>query len=102
MRAGRRTDMNREFEVVIWPPLRLARMRCERGSVIAAAPTTTTFQANARKSEPALKLRKRLMRTSPKGGAPGSGPNLWKSRPDPKEGLFDNIRVGRLKSSVTP
>ena len=39
MRAGRRTDMNREFEVVIWPPLRLARMRRERGSVIVVLPT---------------------------------------------------------------
>jgi hypothetical protein len=29
--------MNREFEVVIWPPLRLARMRCERGSVIVVS-----------------------------------------------------------------
>lgn len=34
MRAGRPTDMSCELEVVIWPPLRLARMRCERGSVI--------------------------------------------------------------------
>ena len=38
MRAGRRMQMNREFEHVIWPPLRLARMRCERGSVVAVLP----------------------------------------------------------------
>jgi transposase len=38
VRAGRRTDMNCEFDVVIWPPLRLARMRCERGSVIVVSP----------------------------------------------------------------
>ena len=38
MRAGRRTDMSRELEVVIWPPLRLARMRCERGSVTVVSP----------------------------------------------------------------
>ena len=38
VRAGRRTDMNREFEVVIWPPQRLAWMRCERGSVIVVLP----------------------------------------------------------------
>jgi transposase len=38
VRAGRRTDMSCELEVVIWPPLRLARMRCERGSVIVVLP----------------------------------------------------------------
>lgn len=38
VRASRRTDMNCECEVVIWPPLRLARMRCERGSVIVVLP----------------------------------------------------------------
>ena len=38
MRAGRPTDMSRELEVVMWPPLRPARLRCERGSVIVVSP----------------------------------------------------------------
>ena len=38
--------MNREFDVVIWPPLRLARMRCERGSVIVVSPAGSLFVTN--------------------------------------------------------
>jgi len=41
VRAGRRTDMSCELEVIIWPPLRLARMRCERGSVIVVLPASS-------------------------------------------------------------
>jgi transposase len=36
--------MNREFDVVIWPPLRLARMRCERESVIVVLPAGSLLQ----------------------------------------------------------
>lgn len=45
MRAGR-MQMNCEFEHVIWPPLRLARMRCQRGSVFVVLPAGSLFVTN--------------------------------------------------------
>jgi transposase len=36
--------MNCEFEVVIWPPLRLARMRCERGSATVVLPARSPLE----------------------------------------------------------
>jgi hypothetical protein len=38
VRAGRRIDHGLRARSIIWPPLRLARMRCERGSVVAVLP----------------------------------------------------------------
>lgn len=41
MRAGRPLDDGLRARAVIWPPLRLARMRCERGSVVAVLPASS-------------------------------------------------------------
>ena len=49
MRAGRRTDMSCELEVVIWPLLRLARMRCERGSVVVVLPASPSTLLDQRR-----------------------------------------------------
>ena len=38
VRVGRRLDCGLRARAVIWPPLRFARMRCERGSVVAVLP----------------------------------------------------------------
>lgn len=38
--------MNCEFERTIWPPQRLARMRCERGSVFVVLPAGSLFVTN--------------------------------------------------------
>ena len=41
VRVGRRLDCGLRARAVIWPPLRLARMRCERGSVVAVLPASS-------------------------------------------------------------
>ena len=41
MRAGRPLNDGLRARAVIWPPLRLARMRCERGSVVAVLPASS-------------------------------------------------------------
>lgn len=51
MRAGRRTEMNGELEVVIGPPLLLARMRRERGSVIVVNPLAPSDHAEERRPQ---------------------------------------------------
>jgi hypothetical protein len=38
VRAGRPLNHGLRARAVIWPPLRLARVRCERGSVVAVLP----------------------------------------------------------------
>jgi transposase len=41
VRGGRPQDDGLRARAFIWPPLRLARMRCERGSVVAVLPASS-------------------------------------------------------------
>ena len=50
VRAGRLLDHGPRARAFIWPPLRLARMRCERGSVVAVLPASSR-QVNSEAKE---------------------------------------------------
>ncbi len=53
MRAGRPLNHGLRARAVIWPPLRLARMRCERGSVVAVLPASSReIETNTRRQAP--------------------------------------------------
>jgi len=43
VRAGRPLNHGLRARAFIWPPLRLARMRCERGSVVAVLPASSRW-----------------------------------------------------------
>ena len=43
VRAGRRMNHGLRARAFIWPPLRLARMRGERGSVVAVLPVGSRY-----------------------------------------------------------
>ena len=44
-------EVNREFELVTWPPLRPARMRCERESVIVVLPASSRFATRSKEED---------------------------------------------------
>ena len=54
MRAGRPLEVSCELELVTWPPLRPARMRCERGSVVVVLPASSRLLTTSEEEDMAL------------------------------------------------
>ena len=44
-------EVNREFELVTWPPLRPARMRRERGSVVVVLPASSRLSTTSKEED---------------------------------------------------
>src|SRR3954471_9854099 len=86
VRAGRPLNDGLRARAVIWPPLRLARMRCERGSVVAVLPASSR-ELNRRRQAHAGEISRRASvgidvsdrgrgRTAPRTVINGMAPEL--------------------------